>query len=496
MPKTHSLTRRQFGLLSAASLSFMLPSTGWAQGEADVAWTSENRFLSGNFLPVIRETEAHDLTVLAGKIPGDLNGVYMRNGPNPEFKPIHFTYPLDGDGMIHALQFEGGKASYRNRFVRTAGLELERRAGRAVYGSVVRPVPIDPSLLLPTDSRNPIKNGACINIMRHGGHVLALGEASTVYEMNEKLETLGVWKAGREQPISMGAHNRVHPRTGDLYALEYSIRAPEVKLHRINPSGLLMETRTVTMPASVMMHDFVLTERNIVLLAGPAVFDFAAAQQTGKPPLQWRPELGMRIAVIPLDGGPVSWIEGDPFFVYHFANGFERGGKIVIDYVHHDRFTLQDHDRATFRRLTIDRSRARFTTEAVSEEQTEFPGINRMREALPTRYTYTPIRTASLQVPNVPGSGFNCLVKHDADTGRASRFDAGNQLLGEAVFIPRPGARGEDDGYLGTFVFDPVREASTFILLDARQVADGPVAVIQMPQRVPQGLHGNWMART
>jgi carotenoid cleavage dioxygenase len=72
------------------------------------------------------------------------------------------------------------------------------------------------------------------------------------------------------------------------------------------------------------------------------------------------------------------------------------------------------------------------------------------------------------------------------------RHDFGNKIAGEATFIPR-GTAGEDDGILAVFAFDPVTEASDLVLLDAAHVDSDPVAVIRLPQRVPQGLHGNWM---
>lgn len=48
---------------------------------------------------------------------------------------------------------------------------------------------------------------------------------------------------------------------------------------------------------------------------------------------------------------------------------------------------------------------------------------------------------------------------------------------------------------LAAFTYDPVRQASSFVLLDARRITEAPVAVVELPQRVPQGLHGNWMSR-
>ena len=263
----------------------------------------------------------------------------MRNGPNPLFKPISFTYPMDGDGMIHAVYLDNGRARYRNRFVATTSLAVERRAGRAVYGGLRTPVRVDPALVRPGENPGPVKNGAFISVLRHGGHLLALDEAQHCYEMTMELDTLGEWKAGtdradparRAQPAPSAYRRAVRARL--------QRQRPVVEFHHIDAAGRLVRSFPVELAAPTMIHDFVLTERHIVLLAGPAVFDLAAAQ-AGEPLLQWKPDLGMRIGVLGLDGSAPLWLEADPFFVFHFANGFERGGEIVVDYVRHGRFGL------------------------------------------------------------------------------------------------------------------------------------------------------------
>jgi carotenoid cleavage dioxygenase-like enzyme len=493
MPNTYS--RRDFHRMASACTAAVLSAihlpSAWAGDAVDVPWISDNPHLSGNFLPVLRETDASDLRVTAGRIPPELRGVYMRNGPNPQFKPIAFTYPLDGDGMIHAVYLEGGKARYRNRFVKTASLEVERRVGHAVFGSFAHPVHVDPSVFLPAETPSPLKNGAFINIIRHGGKILALNEATTCYEMDAQLDTIGQWKAGTDQPIHMGAHNRRHPRTGDLFALEYTWRNPMVKFHRLNPLGVLVQTVSVNLPMPTMIHDFVLTENHIVLIAGPAVFD-AEAAKAGKPVLQWRPDIGMRIALLPIVGGAPIWIETDPFFVYHFGNGFERGGQIVVDYAHHDDFSFKGGG-ATFKQMVIDPVRRTVKIQSFSNDEVEFPRVNQLREALPTRYNYLPTLTASLKQPDPPSAVFNTVLKFDTETGQSTRHDFGNHIVGEAAFVPRPSGTLEDDGYLAAFTYDPLGHDSSLVLLDARRIEDEPVAVIAMPQRVPQGLHGNWM---
>jgi len=173
---TETISRREFNeLLGSSAVAIGLGCRkALASENGDVGWTSDDPHLSGNYLPVEREIDADNLPVMAGRIPPDLSGAYMRNGPNPLFKPIYYAYPMDGDGMIHAVYFENGRARYRNRFVQTAGLRAERRAGSAIYGSFTHPVPIDPALIAPGDPPGPFKNGAFISVLHHGGHLLAL----------------------------------------------------------------------------------------------------------------------------------------------------------------------------------------------------------------------------------------------------------------------------------------------------------------------------------
>ncbi|MGB7238468.1 MAG: carotenoid oxygenase family protein, partial [Rhodococcus sp. (in: high G+C Gram-positive bacteria)] len=66
--------------------------------------------LTGVFAPQREEVDVADLKIV-GDLPDDLNGSYLRNGPNPRFDPIgSFVFPLDGDGMVHRISIAGGQA--------------------------------------------------------------------------------------------------------------------------------------------------------------------------------------------------------------------------------------------------------------------------------------------------------------------------------------------------------------------------------------------------
>jgi carotenoid cleavage dioxygenase-like enzyme len=124
----------------------------------------------------------------------------------------------------------------------------------------------------------------------------------------------------------------------------------------------------------------------------------------------------------------------------------------------------------------------------------EFPRFNDSLNALSTRFIYLPTLANTLQFANPPSATFNTMMKVNTETGDIVRHDFGNRVAGEATFIPRRNG-GEDDSYLAIYAFDPVNRTSDLVLLDAAHIDAEPVAVIRMPQRVPQGLHGNWIPK-
>ena len=69
----------------------------------------DNPYLHGLFAPSTAGPEDIELPV-EGTLPADLHGAYFRNGPNPQHAPINRYHWFDGDGMIHAVWFENGRA--------------------------------------------------------------------------------------------------------------------------------------------------------------------------------------------------------------------------------------------------------------------------------------------------------------------------------------------------------------------------------------------------
>ena len=85
------------------------------------------------------------------------------------------------------------------------------------------------------------------------------------------------------------------------------------------------------------------------------------------------------------------------------------------------------------------------------------------------------------------------LRRYDAEAGRSVAKDFGVRYVpGEPVFVPKSPDAAENDGWLLVFRYDRERDRSDLVILDANEFEGDPVAVVQLPRRVPIGLHGSW----
>jgi carotenoid cleavage dioxygenase-like enzyme len=87
------------------------------------------------------------------------------------------------------------------------------------------------------------------------------------------------------------------------------------------------------------------------------------------------------------------------------------------------------------------------------------------------------------------------VVKYDLSDGSSTFHDFGPGCsTSEPVFVPSSDDAGEDVGWVMSFVYDKANDSSTFVVLDAADIDAAPVATITVPQRVPHGFHGSWIA--
>ncbi|WP_369235056.1 carotenoid oxygenase family protein [Streptomyces sp. R21] len=445
--------------------------------------------LRDNFSPVDAEHTAHDLDV-TGTLPPELTGWYVRNGPNPRTPSAHW---FTGDGMLHAVRLEAGRAAwYRNRWVRTRTFT----EGARIYG--------------PDGTRNVSAGSANTHIVRHAGRTLALVESSLPYEIDcteDGLDTVGPYDFGGRLADSMTAHPKICPDTGELHFFGYgSLTPPYVTYHRADAQGELTVSRPVDVPAHTMMHDFALTARHVVFMDLPVVFDLEKARSGGSGmPYAFDPSHQARLGVLRRDDphGTIRWFDIAPCYVFHTLNAHEdAAGRIVLHAVRHPHLWWEGHGSAdaVLWRWTLDpvAGAGAVREEQLDDRPCEFPRID-------DRFAGREVAHGHVTDAAPEGSGRrSAIVRYGlrggagattpmAPTTETHEFAAG-RTPGEASFVPRADApSGSGEGWLLTYVHDATTDRSELVVLDTADLAGKPVATVHLPWRVPYGFHGNWL---
>ncbi|HEY5154446.1 MAG TPA: carotenoid oxygenase family protein [Acidimicrobiales bacterium] len=447
------------------------------------------------FVPVVDELDAADLEV-TGSLPAGLDGSFVRNGPNPRFEPLGRYHMFDGDGMLHAVALRDGRAVYRNRWIRTAALDAEVRVGRALYGGLGEmhfPTPDE------VGDAGAMKNPANTNLIRHAGHYLALWEGGLPTEVTAELETVGPYDFDGCLQGSFTAHPRIDPRTGELLAFAYQPFEPYLRAFQIDAGGQWVRAVDIDLPAPSVMHDFAITEHHLVFVQSPLVFDLVGAMEGGSP-FRWEPEVGTRIGVLPRDGAgdDIRWFEIADGYVNHFWNAWEDGDTITFSGSRSSGEGYTDGKDGNAdatpglpTRFVVDLVRGRATTEQIDDLGGDFTRINPAYTGIRSRYH---TMGAFHGRPDVIGH-FDTVVQYDDVSGTRTDWYAGpGMVVGEAVFAPAPDGEAENDGWLLCTLHERATGATDLAVLDARDVAGGPVATVHLPRRVPFGFHSCWFA--
>ncbi|PXX71189.1 carotenoid cleavage dioxygenase [Nocardia tenerifensis] len=435
-------------------------------------------YISGHYAPTADELTAHELTV-HGTLPPELDGRYFRNGHNP--KPgVTPTHWFRGAGMLHGIRLAGGRAEwYRNRWVKTPFLDGKPFTGTELDVSA-----------------------AATNIIFHGGRYLALQEANLPWEVTDELDTVGVHDFGGKLTTSMTAHPKVDPLTGELHFFSYSPFPPYLIYYVADAGGEIIRATTIDGAGPSLMHDFAITREHAVFLHSPVVFD---AEEHSGIPYRWHDDAPFRLGVLPRHGwAEITWFEVDnPGAILHVANSYvDERGRVVLECPRFDRAAWETSWKwwvgapgypptpstgTTMHRWILDPATGQVTEEALDDLVTEFPAINDDFTGERNRYSY------AIGFPGAGLDGYHT-VKFDTGTGQRQLFAHGHgRMPGEAVFVPAAGATREDDGYLLTIVSDISTDSSQLLVMDASDLAKPAIAAVDLPQRVPAGIHGHWI---
>jgi len=451
--------------------------------------------------------EEHDYRIeeIDGQVPATLRGTLFRNGSGRnQLAGQWLPHWFDSDGMIAALRFGDDGIRFRNRFIRTDNYRDETASGRIMHRGFGK---MRPGGVLANAFRLPA-NVSNTSVLMDGDRLLSLWEGGPPYVLDPAtLETRGLEEFGRKVK-AFSAHPKRDPDTGELFnfGVDYGAKCTLTPYRLAN--GTLTALPKITLPYAVMNHDFVLTKNYLVFCIGPILstplsfllglksFDGALHWEGGKPTL---------ILLVPRTGGQPRIIETDAFFQFHFANGYEQDGAVVLDLARYpDYLTIGEALRtywksewpargmATLTRLTIDLASGKVASRTWDTGQSnEFPFVNPAYVGKRYRYAYF------LRNPADRARGLQQhLARLDHETGAVTHHDFGpDGYPGEPTFIATPGGGAEDDGIVVTLVFDAARKRTDVVGLDARDLAARPLFVARLKHHVPFMLHGTFTPR-
>ncbi|MDP2293774.1 MAG: carotenoid oxygenase family protein [Actinomycetota bacterium] len=437
--------------------------------------------LRGNWAPVLDELTDTQLRV-EGSIPTELQGVYLRTGPNPSTgSSPHWFF---GDGMVHGVRLAGGRAEwYRNRFVETPNIS--------------DPLP-DPMAGMADLSRGTGNTSVHV----HNREILCLEEGHWPWRIDAELNTLGVQNYGGALTCAMTAHPKVCPITGELLAFSYLNPGPEpLRYIRVSAGGELEQLESIALPKIVMMHDFNVTQNYVVFMDLPVCFDLAALD-SGLP-FRFNRDNGARLGVMPRHGSnaDIRWFEIEPCYVFHPVNAHEQGDTIVLHVSRMlEAFGTSNDDYAEVGRLhrwTINLTTGTVTEEAVDDRPGDFGRVNDRMVGLDATYAYL-MALAGEGNAEEPVYG-SSLYKYNLHDGTCVEHHLGDGVRGaEPVFAPAVGAGRDDEdaGWVISLSHDEASGASRLLIIDAQRFDAPPVAVVHLPRRVPYGAHGAWVPDT
>lgn len=458
---------------------------------------ADEAFSQDVYAPVDREISVPGVTGW-GEIPRDMNGIFVQATPNPAFPPLAGHSWFDGDGMVQSVEIVAGTAHYRNRWVQTKGLIEDREAGQATYvGSLAK---------LKVGKRH--KNTANTDLVWHADRLLALWwEGGEPYELDlPSLETRGTYDYGGTLDIGMTSHVKVDPKTGELFFIAWGTRAPYLTVGVASNDGRITRKVPIELAGPRIQHDLGLSDSSIAVFDFPLGIDVEREGNALGFKMVHQPS---RIGLLPRDpaNDQVQWFDVEPCYMWHLMCSYDDGDDFVLIGVRSANAANHDGEHEPDDRPTVDgehrfdtvlhewrlnRRTGKTTERDVDNVLAELPRVNDAYVSSGASFGY-----AGLLDEKSRTFRFKGIAKYDLKTYERKDilFPAG-WVCNEPNFVPADNPRSEDDGYIVAFVTDTQSLQSQFWIIRADEFDKGPVARLDLPQRVPAGFHGRWVPRS
>lgn len=465
----------------------------------------DHPYMKGAWEPFYDEFEVLNLDSI-GSIPKDFDGVYLRNTENQIHEPIGRFHPFDGDGLLHSIVFQNGKADYRNKFIRTEGFQIEQKFNSSKWaGLMERP---GTSILPGWGAQGCLKDTSSTDVVVHAGKAL-----TTFYQCGDgyNCDPVTLDSAGKVPwaPVEgVSAHTKVDLRTGELLFFNYSKQAPYMHYGVVGPDNKLKHYTPIPLPGPRLPHDMAFTENFSILNDLPLFWDSEMLKR-GIHATKLH-DLPSRFAIIPRYGSSdeIKWFEASPTYCLHWNNAYENGDEIILEGYFQENPEPGNYDGAPkglermmafldnhllqpkLHRWRFNLDTGKTIEERLDDKVLEFGAINQRYACQENRYTYS-------MMPTKGWFTFDGICKHDHNTKGDDIYKFGDGIFGsEVCFAPRQNSISEDDGYLISIITNVNEKKSSCVIFDATNISSGPICTLPLPNQVCSGTHATWAQMT
>ncbi len=447
-----------------------------------------------------------------GELPAGLEGRFYRCGPDPQFVPrFRDDVGINGDGMVSMFRFSQGRVDFRQRYVRTDKFNTERAAGRALFGHYRNRFTDDPSVA------GIDRTTANTSMVWHGGRLFAVKEDGLPHELDpDTLETRGKFNfEGKLRSPHFTAHPKLDPVTGNLvfYGFEAAGDAtPTISYAEADRDLRLLREQWFDAPYASMIHDFAVTQNYVVFPVMPTASDLERMKAGGFH-FAWDESLPTWLGVVPRHGdvSQVRWFKGPARWSFHTLNAFEEGDRLHIDltvseingfaYIPAADGKAWDPRRARscLTRWTVNLADGsdQFSERLLWDTPSDFYKTDPRAQTLPYRHGFMAARDADRPPVTralMPKATFNTLARIDHATGQVDSWWAGEEsTTQEPQFVPKGGDAAEGEGWLLGVIGRLAEGRSDLVVLDALDLAAGPVATVRLPIYLRMTFHGEWV---
>jgi all-trans-8'-apo-beta-carotenal 15,15'-oxygenase len=442
----------------------------------------------------------HKITNVKGKIPTSINGALYRN------TSVHIvrdgkslSHWFDGDGAILKIAIKNGEAYASYKYVQTESLKIENKLNKYIFPTIGD---------IPTNFIDKWKvtfqpaNKANTSVLPLENKLLALWEGGLPYALDlETLETKGLDNLNGIKSGAYTAHPKVDPDTGEVYNVGVVQGKKGMNVYKSNKNGDIVKSTYVESYKyqSTLIHDMCIAGEYIVYIAFPTnidLFSLLLRKKTFNEIISWDYTGYNEIIILDKkDLNLVKRIKVDPFFFYHYSNGFvDEMGNLIIDLVKHtgmEMFTVfpslitkgeldKCYMNGKLVRMTIDINNGKLLNEMVLfDKNCEFPVIKDNTVGKKND-------TIIFNYDNTNRDYFKNIAKLDLTNNKIidREFDD-HQYSSEVLHID-----GNENDYLISTFFDGQNESSYVKIMD-NNLSD--IATFDLPEMVHFSFHGRWV---